>query len=175
MTFVSASMDCIIARSAAKRATFESLTMSAHSEWISRIECKLDGDPRLIAGASVIASYVARRAGLSDRTAAEIAGAASAACAAVFQAIGGEESSAAIELAVSEFPDRVEVTVEPSPEDLKALRGSSGAGRPAGFAEQVQQRLKGAALDGLDVELRDGVPRVTLVKNSSATKRRFVV
>jgi threonine dehydratase len=168
-------MGCTIARSAAKRATFESLTMSADSEPVSRIECKLDGDPRLIAGASAIVAHVARRAGLSAAAAAEIAGAASAACAAVFQAIGGGKSSAAITLAVAEFSDRVEATIEPSPEDLKALRASPSAGRPAGFAEQIRQRLKGAALDGLNAESRDGIPRVTLVKNCGAAKRPFVV
>jgi hypothetical protein len=149
--------------------------MSAHSESNFRIECKLDGDPRLIAGASAIVAHVARRAGLSDPAAAEIAGAASAACAAVFQAIGGGESSTPIKLAVAEFPDRVEVAIEPSPEDLKAFRASAGMGRPAGFAEQIRQRLKGVALDGLDVESRDGMLRVTLVKNSGAAKRRSVV
>jgi hypothetical protein len=168
-------MDCTIVRSAAKHVMFESLTMSAHSERISGIECKLDDDPRLVAGASVIVAHVARRAGLSDPVAAEIAGGASAACAAVFQAIGRGESSAAIKLAVAEFPDRVEVTIEPSPEDLKKLRASSSAERPAGFAEEIRQRLKGAELDGLNVELRDGIPRVTLVKNSGAAKRRSVV
>lgn len=149
--------------------------MSADSEPVSRIECKLNEDPRLIAGASAIVAHVARRAGLSAAAAAEIAGAASAACTAVFQAIGGGKASASLKLAVAEFPDRVEATIEPAPEDWKALRTSSSKGRPAGFAEQIRQRLKGAALDGLEAESQDGVPRVTLVKSSGAAKGPFVV
>lgn len=149
--------------------------MSSSSECVGRIKCKLDDDPRLIAGASAIVAHVARRAGLSDRAAKEIAGAASTACDAAFRALAGAgASAAAMTLSAAEFPDRMEVSIEPAREGLKALRASSTSGRSAEFERTIRESLKSAVVDGVDIELRDGIPRVTLVKNSGNAKRRFM-
>lgn len=171
-------MACTIVQNAGKRATFESLTMTAGREWIARIECQLDGDPRLIEGASVIAAHVAHQAGLSDAAANEIAAGASRACGAACDALSELGIvPATMKFAAAEFPDRIEVTIEPSSEQLKAVRSKVSSGSSKSFADKFREKLKTPALDGLDVELvelSDGIPRVMLVKKSSTAKRRFV-
>ncbi|HVB88064.1 MAG TPA: hypothetical protein VNK23_15490 [Candidatus Dormibacteraeota bacterium] len=168
-------MACTIVRNAGKHATFESLTMmTTGPEWIARIECQVDGDPRLIEGASVIAAHVSRRAGLSDAAASEIAAAASQACGAAARVLGESGIPAGMKLAAAEFPDRIEVTIEPAPEILKEFSAQFASGASKRLADQIRQSLKSAAVDELDVEINDGVPRIILVKKSGAAKRRFV-
>lgn len=148
--------------------------MSSSSDWMERIECKLDEDPRLIAGACVIVAHVARRAGFPTPAASDLVAAASAACKAEFQALGAANGAASIKLAVTEFPDRIQVTVEPSGKGAKSPVASLGTGQVGDVASAIRRTLQSAALDGVDVEVRDGIPRVKLVKNSGAAKRRFV-
>jgi hypothetical protein len=167
-------MACTIVRNAGKHATFGSLTMTTGSEWIARIVCQLDGDPRLIAGASVIVAHVSREAGFSDAAASEIAEAAADACGAASRVLGESGIPATMRLAASEFPDRIEVTIEPSPEIVKEFRAQFASGPSKSFADQIRQSLQSAAVDELDVEVSDGTPRVMLVKKSGAAKRRFV-
>jgi hypothetical protein len=166
-------MDCTTVPNAGKLATSESLTMTAHLDGVARIECKLDGDPRLIAGAAAIAAHVARRAGLAEAAASELAVAAADACDAAQREFGN--SRAAIRFAAGDYPDRVEVTIELQPAAEVAGRGMRGSGGLAETAENIRQRLKSAAVDSVNVEFFDGTTRVTLVKNRGAAKRRFVV
>jgi len=149
--------------------------MTTGSDWITRIECRLDGDPRLIEGASEIVAHVARQAGLSDAVIREIADAALQACGAV-SAVFVESGivSAKMKLATAEFPDRIEVTIEPSSDQWNAARARGTAASSASFADKVREKLKSTAVDGLDIESIDGAPRVTLVKKTGAAKRRFV-
>ncbi|MGH9718488.1 MAG: hypothetical protein ACRD4R_17400 [Candidatus Acidiferrales bacterium] len=150
--------------------------MSTSPERIARIECQVGDDPRLIAGASVIVAHVARRAGLSGGAATEIALAASDSCSAAFHALREPEWSwTAIKLGAAEFPDHIEVTIEPLLEKSKAAGGRFSSMLPADFTDKIRAKLKNAALDGFDVGLRDGIPRITLVKCTGAAKRRFVV
>jgi hypothetical protein len=171
MTFGSAWTGCITVRSAAKRATCESLTMNAHPEGMARIECRVDGDPRLIAGAAMIAAHVARRSGLAGSAASDLAGATVQTCCAVLEATKGK-GAGTIRLAACEFSNRVEVSVEPLLGTPSVRRLSSEECRR--LAERVRQMLKSAA-DGVDVELQDGIPRVTLVKHCGAAKHPFAV
>lgn len=148
--------------------------MTTVPEWIARIECRLDGDPRLIDGASVIVAHVSRQAGLSDAAASEIAEAAADACGAASRVLGESGIPLAMNLAAAEFPDRIEVTIEPTPEIVKEFRAQFASGPSKRFADQIRQSLNSAAVDALDVEFNDGAPRVILVKKSGAAKRRFV-
>lgn len=145
--------------------------MNAHSERMARIECRVDGDPRLIAGAAMIAAHVARRAGLADAVASGIAEAAVQACGALLEAMEGT-GPRTIRLAASELPDRIEVSFEP------VLRGSGAREKSPEqslhLTDRVRQILKATA-DGVTVEFQEGSPRITLVKNCGAAKHPFAV
>jgi len=149
--------------------------MTTPSEWIVRIECSLDSDRRLIEGASVVAAHLAHRAGLSDAAANAIAAAASQACRSASDLLAEFGIPfATMRFAAAEFPDRIEVTIEPSPEQVKEIRSKISFESSKGFADKLREKLKSVALDSVEVELSDGIPRVILVKKSSIAKRRFV-
>jgi len=144
--------------------------MNARPEGISHIECRVDGDPRLIAGAGMIAAHVARRAGLSGAAASDVAEATVRTCHAVLESME-RTGSRTIRLSASELANSVEVSIEPlaGPD---ARRLSSEQSRD--LADRVRQALKSAA-DGVNVEFQEGLPRVTLVKNCCAAKHPFAV
>ncbi len=150
----------------------ESLTMNAHPEGVLHIECKLDGDPRLIAGAAIIVVHVARRAGMADQDASEIGDATNEACNAMLQTLQAAGSSRAILLAADDLANRIEVTVEPVPNGSGAHPLSSDESRH--LADRIRQIAKSSA-DGSNVELHDGSPRITLLKNCGAAKRPFAI
>jgi hypothetical protein len=168
MTFASVWMGCITARSAAKRAMCGWLTMSAHPEGMARIECTVDGDPRLIAGAAMIVAHVARRARLAESAASDLAGATVAACHAVLKSIE-ETGVRTIRLAASELPNTIEVSVEPLPAGPNVRTLSLEQSR--NLADRVRQVLKSA--DSINVEVREGLPGVTLVKPCGVAKHPF--
>ncbi len=162
-------MDSIIARNAAKHATFESLTMNAQPDGMVHVECKFDGDSRLIAGAATIVVHVARRAGLADQAASEIAVATSKTCDAVLQATGGSRT---IRLAADELPDSLQVTIETVAD--AATAGLLSIEQSRHLADQVRKAVESLA-DGTAVELHEGFPRVSLVKKCGAARRPFAV
>lgn len=144
--------------------------MNAHPEGMARIECRVDGDPRLIAGAAMIVAHVARRAGLASAAASDLADAASQACRIVTESIPGTDSRT-IRLAVSELPDSIEISVEPvagpaprrlSPEQSRDL------------ADRVRQTLP-VTENGVRIQIQEGAARVTLVRNCGAAKHPFAV
>lgn len=150
--------------------------MTVPSESVSRIECQLDDDPRLIAGARVMVTHVARRGGLSDSSVEQIADAAGDACAAVFGALRQSPTrAAALRVTAAEFPDRLEVTLQPVLKSQATHAPALPLTLGPEFADDIHQKLKHAAVDGMDVGLQDGVFRVTLVKYCSTAKGRFVV
>lgn len=151
-----------------RRATCGSLTMNAHPEAMARIECRVDGDPRLIAGAAMIVAHVAGRAGLASGAASDLAEATVQTCRAVLEALD-ETGSGTIRLAASELPDTVEVSVEP----LSGSRARQLSSRPSTLlAERVRQTLKSTP-DGVNVKVQEDLSRVTLVKPCGAAKHPF--
>ncbi len=140
---------------------------------MARVDCKLHADPRLIAGAAAIAAHIARRAGLGDARARELSSAAAKACEELARALSEQESSRCrIRLSAAEFPDRVGVTIAP------ASAASESAKSPAvirQMAERLSEKLQSASSDGLSVEGSGGYLQITLIRNLSAAKRRFVV
>jgi hypothetical protein len=147
--------------------------MTTDPDWTARIECNIDDDPRLIPGAAMIVAHMARCAGFAQDVASELAAAAAAACDVAFGALRESgNSGATMRVAAAECPDRFEVTIEmPAAPDATY---SHSAGRSVNLVGEIRQKLKNAVFDGTVVDLRDGIPRVTLVKNSGAAKRRFV-
>jgi hypothetical protein len=154
----------------------ESQTMTTHPEWMVRIESTFHEDPRLIAGGAVIVAHVARRAGLDDPAAGEITSATVEACEAIARAERGtREPREMIQLAAAEYPDHIEVTIgliQSAPDNGASSPPSKP---PSDLADRIRQTMKGAAVDGVNVEIVDGSPRVILVKNCGAAKRRFVL
>ncbi len=123
---------------------------------ISRIECRLDNDSRLLASLGVIVSHAATRAGLPETAQQEIA-AAAAECAREMAASddGAGSGDSTTRLVVEEFSDRMEITID---------AGSSAK------SEGIRQRLEGKAADSVRCEARDGRVRVTLVKPCATAK-----
>jgi tRNA G26 N,N-dimethylase Trm1 len=144
--------------------------MNAHPEGMARIECTVDGDPRLIAGAAMIVTHVARRAGLASGAASNLADATVQACHTVLESMEGS-GARTIRLAASELPNSIEVSVEPVAPSA-ARRLSSEQFRR--LAERVRQTLK-STTDSVSVEVQEGFSRVTLVKNCSAAKHPFAI
>ncbi|MGA9882477.1 MAG: hypothetical protein WBQ34_02030 [Candidatus Acidiferrales bacterium] len=150
--------------------------MTVHPEWMARIECKFHGDPRLIAGAATIVAHIARRAGLSEPVASEISAVAIEACNAIFQEEDEPANSRAmVQLSAAEFPDHIEISTQLLSRSSNAGRSQRSSGLPADLAGKLRQELKNAAVDGVDVEITDGIPHITLVKNCGAANRRFAV
>jgi hypothetical protein len=144
--------------------------MNAHPEGMARIECRVDGDPRLIAGAAMIVAHVARRAGLANVAASDLADATIQTCRAILESMD-ETGSHTVRLSASELPNSIEISVEPlggpgghqlSPEQSHVL------------ADRVRQTLKASA-DGVNVKVQEELSRVTLVKNCGAAKHPFAV
>jgi hypothetical protein len=144
--------------------------MNAHPEGMARIECRVDGDSRLIAGAAIIVAHVARRAGLANVAASDLADATVQTCRAVLDSID-ETGSHAIRLSASELPNSIEISVEP-------LDGTAAHKPPSErsrlLADRVRQTLKASA-DGVNVKVQEELSRVTLVKNCGAAKHPFAV
>lgn len=145
------------------------------SERIARVECRFDADPRLIAGAAAIVGHVARRAGLAEAAASELSAAAQEACNAITRALQRDERSngrSEIQLAASAFPDHVEATLHPAPD-----QPTSESARPSEqsqiAAEAIRQLLRNEPVDAVKVEAINGYPAVTLIKASGKTERRF--
>lgn len=144
--------------------------MNANPEGMALIECRVDGDPRLIAGAAVIVAHIARRAGLSNGAASDLAGAAVQTCQAVLESQQTTESRT-IRLLACELPNSIEVSVEP------AAASSATPLSPQqcrDFADRVRQTLK-SSTHAVNVEIREGLPRVTLVTNCGVHKHPFAV
>ena len=153
-----------------RRATCGSLTMNAYPESMARIECRVDGDPRLIAGAAMIVAHVARRVGMAGGAASELADATVQTCHAVLELMN-ETGSHTIRLSASELPNSIQVSVEPF--------AGSGAGQLSSeqsrhLADRIRSMLKSTG-DGLNVEIKQEPRRVTLVTHSGATKHPFAL
>lgn len=144
--------------------------MNSHPDGMTRIECRVDGDPRLIAGAGMIAAHVARRAGLSNAAASDLADATVRICRAVLESTE-ETGSRTIRLSASELTNSIEVSVEALVQP-GARRLSPEQSRD--LADRVRQ-MPNSAADGVNVEFQEGLPRVTLVRNGCATKHPFAV
>lgn len=167
-------MGSTIAPNAGKHATFESLTMTAPTDGMAQIVCKFDGDPRLIAGASMVVAHVARRAGLEEPALGELAAAAANVCEAMARTVQlAPDSRARLQLTATEFPDRLEISADVLPDSAAASSSNPSSDYRNDFVSQIGQGLKGSALDDLKVELRSGMPHVTFVKNCGTSRRKF--
>lgn len=150
--------------------------MTVRPEWMAKIECKVDGDPRLLAGAAAIVTHMAQRAGLAERATSEMSSAAMDACNAILQDAGDRANARPrVQLSAAEFPDHIEVSIRLLYHVTNAGNSQQSSGLSSDLAEKLRRRLKNAAVDGVNVEVIDGIPSITLVKNCSAANHRFTV
>jgi anti-sigma regulatory factor (Ser/Thr protein kinase) len=153
-------MACIIVRIAGRPATCALLIpMTTDS---SRVELLVPNDERLIAAIAAVVAHAGGRAGLSRQEQAELAHSTEEACEETFASIG-RNGHPVLRVIVSDFPNRVEVSLEDSaarsatsPDDL-----SRSASREP---DPVTAALQGMQVDRLHHEIHEGKPRTTLVK-----------
>jgi len=126
-----------------------------------RIECTLQNDSRLAAGAGAIVSHMAERANLARDVRENLAAIVAETCKAIFQHFGrGGSSDSAISLGVGNWPDHIEVIIEFPGEDSKEnwLPRKMGGAPGNGTAPSGVDRVK--------FETVDGHSRLTLIKYS---------
>jgi hypothetical protein len=127
---------------------------SAPGARISRIECNLDNDPRLLCSVETIVAHAAKRAGLPHDIQQQVAAAAGGASREMAKPSNGTAGTAdTTHLVVDEYSDRLEVTFD----------------SPAGSnSEGARQKLEGNADDRIRWDARDGRVRLTLIKPRGA-------
>jgi anti-sigma regulatory factor (Ser/Thr protein kinase) len=133
----------------------------------TRTELTLHDDPRLIAGVVAIVSFAAHRCGLSSGAQEGLAAAAAEACRETFPLLNGNGSKdSSLKVIVSDFSDRVEVSIEHSGESLPSagLDTFCDAASSAGSQTGLSGALQKTSVDRVQYETRDGVSRMTLIK-----------
>ena len=132
-----------------------------------RTECVLRNDPRLVAGVGAVVSYAAERAGMADLEKTEFVGVAEEACRETLGAINRiGHRDLTVQLAVSDFPGCVEVTIEPAAEShaIRALEGRNALQA----VEGVCQTLRRKGVDRVLCESLPGSFRMKLIKYQAA-------
>jgi hypothetical protein len=133
----------------------------------TRTELTLHDDPRLMAGVVAIVSFAAHRCGLSSGAQEGLAAAAAEACRETFPLLNGNGSKdSSLKVTVSDFSDRVEVSIEHSGESLPSagLDTFCDAASSAGSQTGLSGALQKTNVDRVQYETRDGVSRMTLIK-----------
>jgi hypothetical protein len=130
-----------------------------------RTECILQDDSRLMAGASAVLLDAARRANLSESAQAGLKDAALKVCRASFDVLAkAGEKTPTIQLVTSDFPDRVEVTID-YPGEMAAEFEITANGPNGELSGEFSDG--GSAIGPVDLvsrSTRDGRSRVTLTK-----------
>jgi hypothetical protein len=107
--------------------------------------CTVRNDPRLLAGVGAVVSHAAEHAGLVEAASNEFAAVAEEACRETMTRLNGSGGEVTMQLAVAQYPGRVEVTIQPG-ENGHGIRGL--AGRTAVHAMQgVCQTLERKGVD----------------------------
>ena len=127
----------------------------------TRIECTLDGDPRLIAAVGAIAAHAAQRIGLTEREQEDLAAAALETCREALPAARKGDSHSTIRMSAVGFSDRVELIIE-TPGKGRATRKGAAGHKP----------IAAALVDRVEHETRGGRVYTTLVKYCAGASAR---
>jgi hypothetical protein len=132
-----------------------------------RVEFNLHEDSRLIPAIGAIVSHAAQRAGLSPTAQNGLAEAAVEACRDTFPLVQGHgPHQPELRLIIEDFPDRVEVTIEHSGEDLPTAGLDSFVvdATTTQPATGISHALQNTNVDRVQYEKREGRSRMTLIK-----------
>jgi anti-sigma regulatory factor (Ser/Thr protein kinase) len=136
----------------------------------SHVEVLLPNDDRLIAGIDAVVAHAGARAGLSGQEQAELARATTEACDKTFSlATRSGNAYPILRVLISDFPNRVEVSIEDSGAKSDTAPNQAGC-ESANELDAVTASLQGMKTDRLHHE---GRPRTVLVKHhAGATSTR---
>ncbi len=135
----------------------------------ARVECTLRNDPRLIAGIGAVVSHAAGRAGLVEWDQNEFASVTEEACRETLTTLNRvEKGDHIVQLAVADYPGRVEVTIEPAAErGVRGLHGRAAIHAVEGVCRSLERK-------GVDRVLCENLPRsfrMRLIKYCTGPKR----
>ncbi|HTS12775.1 MAG TPA: hypothetical protein VMH00_11710 [Candidatus Limnocylindrales bacterium] len=137
----------------------------------SRVELLLHDDRRLLAAVGATVTFAGQRVGLSDREQANLAAAASEACAEAFSlAHHNGHRDSTLRVVVSDFANRVEVAIE-----NPAAHAARTGGQHAASGEQytsVAAALRHSAVDRVQNEVYNNRPWTILIKYLAAERPR---
>jgi hypothetical protein len=134
-----------------------------------RVACTLRNDPRLIAAVGAVISHAAGKAGLLEWEQTEFATFTEQACRETLATLNRiDNGDHVVQLGVSEFPGRVEVTIEPlgGTRDFRGLQGRTAIHAVEGVCQDLQSR-------GADHVFCENLPRsfrMKLIKCCSGPK-----
>ncbi|HEY6465056.1 MAG TPA: hypothetical protein VIY69_03640 [Candidatus Acidoferrales bacterium] len=135
----------------------------------ARVELTLRNDPRLIAGIGAVVSHAAGKAGLVEWDQTEFATVTEQACRETLATLNRiDNGDHVVQLAVAEFPGRVEVTIEPfgGTRDFRGLQGRAAIHAVEVVCHDLQRR-------GIDRVLCENLPksfRMKLIKYCAGPK-----
>lgn len=131
-----------------------------------RVEFNLHDDPRLIPAVGAIVCHAAQRAGLSPAAQDGLAQAAVEACRDTFPLVRDHSHDhPEIHLIIEDFPDRVEVTIEHSGEELPTAGLDTFVGdATVQPVTGISHALQNTNVDRVQYEKREGRSRMTLIK-----------
>jgi len=147
-------MAYITVPNAVRQWTFAWLSQTHMHTKGARVEVTLHNDPRLIAGVGAVVSHAAGRAGLVEWDQNEFANLAEQACRETLITLNRvEKGDHVVQLAVADFPGRVEVTIEPAAErGARSLHGTAVIHAVEGVCHSLQRK-------GVDRVLCENLPR----------------
>jgi anti-sigma regulatory factor (Ser/Thr protein kinase) len=136
----------------------------------SRVELLVPADDRLTVAVDVVVANAAERAGLSSQEQKQLIRATAEACDETFSlSRRNGRSDPRVHVAVSDFPNRVEVSVEQS-DDGPLAPPAEMASLSARQSDPLTAALHHINVDRLHHEIHEGRFRTTLVKYHAAAK-----
>ena len=142
-----------------------------HTMPVVRIVSTLHNDPRLVAGAGIIAFHAAQQAGLAEPAQEHLSAATVQACDEVFASSHADATSPAeVNLTASRFGDRIEIAIMLSTSAEQSGGDSKGPHEHDG--KHSNKPLDEKLVDRVERETRDGRPTIVLVKYFRPVKLR---
>jgi anti-sigma regulatory factor (Ser/Thr protein kinase) len=132
----------------------------------SHVELCVPNDKRLTSAIEPVVAHAAERAGLSHQEQQELARSTAEACDETFSAAARNgDSNPMLRVTVSDFPNRVEVSIE---ECGDSQPNGFWSAAPAEMPDPVTAALEQMNVDRVHHEFREGKPRTVLVKHHAS-------
>jgi anti-sigma regulatory factor (Ser/Thr protein kinase) len=139
----------------------------------SQVELRLPKDQRLIAAVDAVVAHASERAGLSQEEQTELSRATAEACDETFSlAARNGKPNPIVRVVISDYPNRVEVSIEESAE-ARGGRGQERVATPAEKLDPVNAALEQMEIDRVHHEVREGRPCTILVKHHAGAKTTY--